>query len=73
MKINVLILVATMIFSLTACGSNAKPSASGQDMAGSVLVNVALLVPVVMSFMLMLHNRRLQFLWHETSSMSLLS
>lgn len=57
MKINVLILVATMIFSLTACGSNAKPSASGQDMAGSVLVNVALLVPVVMSFVLMLHNR----------------
>ncbi len=30
---------------------------SGQDMAGSVLVNVALLVPVVMSFVLMLHNR----------------
>ena len=57
MKINVLILVATMIFSLTACGSNAKPSASGQDMAGSVLVNVALLVPVVMSFVLMLHTR----------------
>ena len=57
MKINVLILVATMIFSLTACGSNAKPSASGQDMAGSVLVNVALLVPVVLSFVLMLHNR----------------
>lgn len=57
MKINVLILAATMIFSLTACGSNAKPSASGQDMAGSVLVNVALLVPVVMSFVLMLHNR----------------
>ena len=57
MKINVLILVATMIFSLTACGSNENPSASGQDMAGSVLVNVALLVPVVMSFVLMLHNR----------------
>lgn len=30
---------------------------SGQDMAVSVLVNVALLVPVVMSFVLMLHNR----------------
>lgn len=28
MKINVLILTATMIFSLTACGSNAKTSAS---------------------------------------------
>ena len=31
---------------------------SGQDMAGSVLVNVALFVPVVMSFVLMLRNRR---------------
>ncbi len=31
MKINVLILAATMIFSLTACGSNAKPSASAPE------------------------------------------
>ena len=31
MKINVLILAATMIFSLTACGSNAKPSASDPE------------------------------------------
>lgn len=31
MKINVLILAATMIFSLTACGSNAKTSASAPE------------------------------------------